>query len=125
MTGILINYGVGNDMGSFTVNVDDALKPLVFYIGWPIHINNMLVNCPHPPIDYFKPTVETCPDWPTDIIIGHTTVRVTFWKSEFQGRPVLISDQIDSNIQEIIHEKIIDDDGIFTKRDESSLRTNG
>ncbi len=93
MQGILVQYGIGNASGGFTVK-DDKGKEVEFYTSWPMLINGRPVKCSIPPTDTFKAHPQNCPDWPSDIRLGHTKVEVAYWSSALDGEPVLVSDEI-------------------------------
>jgi hypothetical protein len=92
--GTLLDYGVGNKSGGFSIKDRRTGKTLEFYVGWPIRIDGMIVKCSIAPTDSFKPNAKFCTDWPAGIRLGHTTVKVTYWIAEHDGERVNVSDQI-------------------------------
>lgn len=93
MQGVLVDYGIGNASGGFTV-VNDQGKEVDFYTSWPMLIDGRQVKCAIAPTDTFKAHPQNCSDWPADIRVGHTKVEVTYWSSTRDGETVLVSDEI-------------------------------
>jgi hypothetical protein len=93
MQGVLVDYGIGNASGGFTV-INDQGKEVEFYTSWPMRIDGRPVKCSIAPTDTFKAHPQNCSDWPSDIRLGHTKVEVTYWSSTRDGAPVLVSDEI-------------------------------
>ena len=91
-TGILLDYGVGNKSGSFVIKAEQG--PLRFSIGWPMYINDRQVTCTIPPVDGFKADPRFCSDWPADIRLGSTDVRVRYWEATYNKEQVKVSNQI-------------------------------
>jgi len=54
--GILVDYGIGNKSGSFSIRIENANSR--FFIGWPMRINEKLVTCSLPPFEGFTPDPE-------------------------------------------------------------------
>jgi|SRR5579864_4598493 len=93
MQGVLVDYGIGNDSGSFTV-VNNNGKEVEFYTSWPMLIDGRQVKCSIAPTNTFKAHPQYCRDWPSDIRLGYTKVEVTYWSSSLDGKTVLVSDEI-------------------------------
>jgi len=94
--GTLLDYGIGNKSGGFSVREKTTGKTLEFYVGWPIRIDGRIVTCSIAPKDSFKPDRQFCSDWPYQVRLGHTNVKVTYWNAKYDGKDVNVSDQIDS-----------------------------
>ncbi len=92
-TGTLLDYGVGNQSGSFTIRRSDG-QVLEFYVGQAMRIGDKIVHCTIPPIRDFVPDPRLCTDWPANVKLGSTEVRVVYWRSEYEGDAVNVSDEI-------------------------------
>ena len=93
MRGVLVDYGIGNGSGSFTLIADNG-KKVEFYTSWPMLIDGRPGKCSIAPTDTFKARARYCPDWSSDIRLGHSKVEATYWSSARDGEPVLVSDEI-------------------------------
>jgi hypothetical protein len=93
MQGVLTDYGIGNASGGFSIR-DDKGKIVDFYTSWPMLIDGHPVKCAIAPTDTFKPHLQNCPDWPAQIRLGHTKVKVIYWSTTRDSKPVLVSDEI-------------------------------
>jgi hypothetical protein len=73
-TGILTDYGLGNDFGTFglTINGSDT----TFYVGLPMTMNGSRVTCHNPAASASQ---ALCTDWPAAIILGSSIVTATCW----------------------------------------------
>jgi hypothetical protein len=94
--GTLLDFGIGNKSGEFSIKDTTTGKTLEFYVGWPLRIDGHIVKCSIAPKDSFKPAQKFCPDWPSQIKLGQTKVKVTYWNVTHEGQRVTVSDQIDS-----------------------------
>ncbi len=93
-TGILTAYGRGNKSGGFSIQEKSAGKINWFYIGSPMKINGSIVWCGHPGTQTHA--AVACTDWPANVRLGTTQVKVSFWKTTRNGERIDVSDQIDS-----------------------------
>jgi len=93
VVGTLLDYGIGNQSGSFTIRESDG-RVLEFYVGQAMRIGDKIVRCTVPPIKDFVPDPQLCADWPTNVKLGSTEVRVVYWRSEHEGETVSVSDEI-------------------------------
>jgi hypothetical protein len=99
-TGVILDYGMGNKSGSFSIKEDVTGKTISFYLGDGIALNGRTPACPFPPTDTFTPGPGTCSYWPPDIRLGHTRVKVIWWDAKYQGEAVKVSDQANTVSQE-------------------------
>ena len=93
--GVLVDYAVGRSSGTFVIKTPPLGVHQEFYIGYPMKINGRIVKCTVPPIDGQNADNVYCKDWPSNILLGKTRVRVTFWKTKAGYTEVNVSDQID------------------------------
>lgn len=99
VTGVLIDYGIGNGTGSFDLR-DASGNDHWIHIGSQMTINGVTVKCLNP--DPKMADFGKCPDWPSTVVVGTTVVTATCW-TDTSWRPglgpVLFSDQIDIGTQ--------------------------
>lgn len=92
--GKLTLYGHGNELGSFII-VDSKNVAHTLYMGKNMQIDGKRIFCGYAPTTTFKPdTIFLCPDWPTNLTIGHSIVKAVFWNTTYQGKVVQASDSI-------------------------------
>ena len=99
-TGVLLDYGIGNKSGAFSIRSADG-KITDFFIGSSMRINGKIVKCTIAPTRTFTPDPQLCNDWPSDVHLGSTDVVVTYWRSEHEGEVALVSNQIDRLSQRV------------------------
>jgi hypothetical protein len=78
-TGVIVEYGYGNDTGNFVLTI--GRKRMVFYIGLPMRMNGANVECQDPDPALANP--DSCPDWPSSIVLGKSVVTATCWMVMF------------------------------------------
>ena len=89
--GVLTAYGRGNKSGSFTINqLNGTVRG--FYIGSPMIIDGSAVLCGVPPTATQPVDPVVCPDWPSEVVIGTTTVKVLYWTTTRNGSQADVSD---------------------------------
>jgi hypothetical protein len=76
--GVLIDYGIGNGTGEFAIK-DAAGRTTDFFIAYPIRINGRTYNCYRPPKPGKRFDRSYCKQWPNNVVIGSTKVRITYW----------------------------------------------
>lgn len=95
-TGVLTGYGIGNGTGGFSIR-DISGHRTVFYLAYPTRIDGRVYNCyvPRQPGMHFDS--NKCKNWPKNLIIGTTKVRITYWWQFYPGSAerVRVSDTID------------------------------
>jgi len=92
--GALTTYGHGNELGGFTIKDGKGVNH-VFYMGTNMQIDGKRIYCGFPPTATFKPdTTVVCPDWPTNVTVGHAIVKAVYWNTTYQGQAVQASDFI-------------------------------
>jgi hypothetical protein len=95
-TGILTRYSIGNGTGEFSTE-DRLGRSTDFYLAYPTRIGGRVYDCevPRQPGMRFDPT--ECKQWPANVVIGTTEVRITYWWMVFPGthERVRVSDTID------------------------------
>lgn len=92
--GTLIDYGHGNELGSFTITDSRNVKHLL-YMGKGMQIGGVRVFCGRAPTVTYKPdTTVVCPDWPSNLTLGHSIVKAVIWSTSYQGQTVQASDSI-------------------------------
>ena len=62
--GVLLEYGVGNKSGGFTIRNADGSGTTEFYTAWPMHIAGRIVKCGIPPTGKTPANPRFCDDWP-------------------------------------------------------------
>jgi hypothetical protein len=96
VTGTLIVYGHGEGVGGVQVR-DSANRIWAFYMGYPMRIDGQRVICFSPPDAYgSNKSGLPCPDWPSKIRLGYTVVTVSYWQANLNGKPVDVTDQLNS-----------------------------
>jgi hypothetical protein len=97
--GILLDYGVGNKSGSFSIRDAKTGKEIDFYVGNNIRGDGRAIHCQMIPTDGSAPDPRICESWPSAIRAGHTKVKVTYWETKHdEGKGpemVKVSDQIE------------------------------
>ena len=92
-TGIFIHYG-GNKWLTTEIKLNNGEKRHYFRVS-PDYIDGKYYFCDFPPrVD--KPERDSifCEDWPSDVVLGKTRVRVVYWWGRVQGHRDRISDEI-------------------------------
>lgn len=86
--GILVRYEVGKLSGTLTLMTPQN-GAVTFYLGEPVRIDGRQIACK-------APSVEACRDWPVNVALGYTRVRVTYWHAYKPGSKdgVLATDEI-------------------------------
>ena len=79
-SGVLNDYGVGNDIGGFTLNAGSDV--MHFYIGQSIRINGKFVTCKDPDLMGVSAGPMGCTDWPPWLVLGTTYVTAKCWQDE-------------------------------------------
>ena len=95
MDGILADYAIGKASGTLTLITAPGRIRREFYIGYPMKINGYLVKCVLPPLPGQPANPIYCNDWPSNLALGETKVRITFWKAKQGSFEANVSDQID------------------------------
>jgi hypothetical protein len=92
VVGRLTDIGFGNGSGGLTLRTASG-QTLNFYAARPpFFIDGSIVECPQPPMRGFVPSHVDCPHWPSNVIVGRSEVRVSFWRGQRYGKPTLITD---------------------------------
>jgi len=92
--GTLTLYGHGNESGSFII-LDSNKVTHDFYMGKNMQIDGKRIYCGRAPTSTYKPdTTFVCPDWPSNLTIGHSIVKAVYWNTTYQGQAVQASDSI-------------------------------
>ncbi len=90
-TGVLADYGVGNDTGGFTVRWGNVSH--VFILGFPLRLAGTLYRCLPMPTRVHDDGI--CKKWPVNVVLGKSKVRVTYWWQNDPGvGRVRVSDTI-------------------------------
>ncbi len=74
--GTLAAYDIGNDEGGFAIKA--GKKTYEVYVAANFRINGREVACDHAPMPG-KPRSIFCTDWPSNIVLGKTTVITEIW----------------------------------------------
>jgi hypothetical protein len=106
--GILVGYRVGEAAGTLDLRTADGHTD-VFYIGVPMRIDGRRVKCTAPPADEnaaddhpaddHPARAANCPDWPAGLRLGHSHVRVTYWRGKLHDGShahTLVTDQLET-----------------------------
>jgi hypothetical protein len=94
LVGVLTEYGVGQKSGQILVKPTvGAAVPI--YVASSMKIDGTNVTCLYPPTATWTPAPSLCSDWPKTLIVGTTSVTVTYWTTSYNGKTVKVSDQID------------------------------
>lgn len=91
LKGVLVDYGVGGDSGGFDIMT--ASGSVNIAVGANMKVNGVRLYCTIAPSSTYTPL--SCPDWPSNIIVGQTTVVVHYWQTTLNGVSIYASDQID------------------------------
>jgi hypothetical protein len=89
-TGVLIDYGVGNGVGSFTLKI--GKKTMVLGVGGAL-INHKNPHCIDPTP---KGRSGLCDDWPAEIVLGKSVVTARCWSEARPWGRKLFCDEVDS-----------------------------
>jgi hypothetical protein len=94
--GVLTDYGIGNHTGGFSIR-DSSGRTTDLYLAYPTYIDGRVCDCVRPPKPGESFGADSCKQWPKNIVIGTTKVRVTYWWMFFPGtrERVRVSDTID------------------------------
>jgi len=93
--GVLLDYGIGNKSGGFTIRNADG-RTTEFYTAWPMHIAGRIVKCSIPPTEKIPADPRFCNDWPANVQLGNTLVSVLYWEDKYNGEPAKISNEINT-----------------------------
>jgi hypothetical protein len=77
-SGVLNDYGVGNDIGGFTLIAGSSVMHL--YIGQSMRINGKLVTCKDPDLMGMNAGPMGCADWPSWLVLGTSYVTAKCWQ---------------------------------------------
>ena len=92
-TGILIDRG-GNKWITTEVKLKSGEERHYFRVD-PDLIDGKYYDCLVPPyVGQPERDSISCPDWPSNVLVGKTRVRVVYWWGNVQGRRDRISDEI-------------------------------
>jgi len=81
--GILLRYAVRAQAGTLTLKTAQG-QEIIFRLSMPVRIDGRDVACkPLPSSASAAP--DTCPDWPANLAVGYTRVRVTYWQAARPG----------------------------------------
>lgn len=81
--GILLRYAVRARAGTLTLKMAQG-QEITFRLSLPIRIDGHDVACK--PLPSSAPAApDTCPDWPANIAVGYTHVRVIYWQAARPG----------------------------------------
>ena len=94
--GVLLDYGIGNKSGGFTIENQDGSGTTDFYTAWPMRIAGRIVKCSIPPIDRIPADPRFCRDWPENVQLGSTPVQVLYWEDKYDGELAKVSNEIDT-----------------------------
>jgi len=94
--GILADYAVGKSSGTLTLITAPGKVHREFYIGYPMKINGYIIKCVLPPKAGKPANPVYCKDWPSNLVLGQSKVRITFWKTKAGSFEAEVSDQIDA-----------------------------
>jgi hypothetical protein len=79
-SGVLNDYGVGTDIGGFTLTAGSNVMHL--YIGKSIRINGKFVTCKDPYLMGVNSGPMGCTDWPSWLVVGTTYVTARCWQDK-------------------------------------------
>lgn len=94
--GVLLDYGIGNKSGGFTIQNADGSGTTEFYTAWPMRIAGRIVTCSIPPTEKTPADPRFCKDWPDNVRLGNTEVSVVYWEDKYNGEPAKISNDINT-----------------------------
>jgi hypothetical protein len=89
--GVLLEFGRGSRSGGLTIREANGKKLSFYLTREPTLIDNVVVQCPIPPMRNFVPSKADCPSWPSYVKVGRTRVRVYYWRGTHLGQPTLIT----------------------------------
>lgn len=78
--GILLRYAVRAQAGTLTLRTARGRED-VFRFGLPVRIDGRDVACRASPSGA-PAEPDTCPDWPANLAVGYTHVRVGYWQAK-------------------------------------------
>ncbi len=81
-SGVMTSFGIGNASGLLTIR--DSKGSHDYYIGEKTLLKGKPIDCSSPPTADYVPKKDECPSWPSDIVLGTTVVRISYWT---QTRP--------------------------------------
>jgi hypothetical protein len=79
-SGVLNDYGVGIDIGEFTLTAGSNV--MHFYIGQSMRINGKFVTCKDPDLMGVNAGPMGCTDWPPGLVLGTTYVTARCWQDK-------------------------------------------
>jgi hypothetical protein len=83
--GVLTDWGAGNRSGGLTIRTASGKR--VFALSTGITINGKPVVCAFPPRGGKPRDPVMCDSWPSNVVIGKTPVRVSYWTNARAGDP--------------------------------------
>lgn len=92
--GVLLDFNIGNISGGILLQQDG--KEIDFYTALGIKIDGKAIKCLVAPTETYHPDLKYCPDWPADIHLGKTQVKVAYWLTEYEDKKVKVADSIDA-----------------------------
>ena len=94
MTGVLAAWGQGNDTAGLAIR-EPGGRLVQFFMGRNRKVNGRTYDCLVAPEPGKRRDYRECREWPSDIAVGHTLVRVDFWLQKAPwGEFVRVSDAI-------------------------------
>jgi len=91
--GRLTIYTLGNHGGGLTIMRSNGKRD-DFFIAYPNKINGKHYLCAELPSIHNSPDDVSCNQRPPNVVVGKTSVRVTYWWGTMYGKPAKISDEI-------------------------------
>ena len=89
--GFLTVYGVGMHAGVVGVVDAHGIRHLA-YVGYPLRIDGAKVTCTTPAENGWP--AFNCDDWPRDLVVGKTWVRLVVWPATFAFHTVEATDEV-------------------------------
>lgn len=86
-TGVLESYGIGMKSGIVRIKLSSG-STMDFYVSTTMSIDGKNIKCVLPPIGSMTPPPFMCKDWPSTLVLGKTSVTVTYWKTTRISSPV-------------------------------------
>jgi hypothetical protein len=94
MTGVLAAWGQGNDTAGLAIREPNG-RLVQFFMGRNRKVNGRAYDCLMAPEPGKRRDYSACREWPSNIAVGHTVVRVDFWLQKAPwGEVVRVSDAI-------------------------------
>ena len=94
--GLLLRYTVRAQGGTLTLKKAQGGE-MAFRLGLPVRIDGHDVACKASPSST-PAAPDTCPDWPANLAVGYTRVRVGYWETALPhtDKPVQVIAEITS-----------------------------